>query len=330
MIRAGLQLPNFTFPDRPTAELFDILSDAAQAAEESGFDTVFVMDHFFQLPMLGTPDQEMLEAYTLLGALAARTGQVDLATLVTGVTYRNPALLAKIVTTLDVVSKGRAILGIGAAWFEEEHQALGFDFPRTPVRFEMLEDALHICRRMFTERQSTYEGARASIKDAWSSPQPVREGGPPILIGGAGEKRTLKLAARYADASNFNCSFDEVAHKLQVLAGHCADVGRDPAEISTSVLGTCVIGATHDDAVATLAELVGSCGVDPATLELDDIASVRKILPRFFVGSPDEVTEQASDLLATGLDGIVVNMPTQTDDPEAVALAGRALAAAHG
>jgi len=330
MIQAGLQLPSFTFPDRTVDQIFDTLSDAAQAADESGFDSLFVMDHFFQLPMLGPPELEMLEAYTLLGALAARTENVDLATLVTGVTYRNPALLAKIVTTLDVVSKGRAILGIGAAWYVEEHEALGFEYPKTPVRFEMLEDALNICRSMFTQPQTTFEGKHASVDGAWNSPPPVRPGGPPIMVGGAGERRTLKLAAQYADASNFNCGFDEVPHKLEVLAGHCATVGRDLSEISTSVLGTVVIGATHEDAIATLSDMLASRGVDASDLPLDDIDALRKILPRFFVGSPDEVTEQASALLALGLDGIVVNMPFQTHDPEAIALAGRALAAAHG
>src|SRR5688500_17823164 len=287
MIHAGLQLPNFTFPDRPAAELFDVIADAAQAAEESGFDTVFVMDHFFQLPMLGAPEQEMLEAYTLLGALAARTTTVDLATLVTGVTYRNPALVAKIVTTLDVISKGRAVLGIGAAWFQEEHEALGFEFPRTAVRFEQLEEALQICRQMFTERQSSFDGKHFRTTDAWSSPQPVREGGVPILIGGAGERKTLRLAAQYADASNFNRNFDEVGHKVEVLERHCADVGRDRSDIAVSALGTCVIGATHEDAVAALSELVGSRGVDPSGLPFDDIAELRKILPRFVFGSPD-------------------------------------------
>jgi alkanesulfonate monooxygenase SsuD/methylene tetrahydromethanopterin reductase-like flavin-dependent oxidoreductase (luciferase family) len=149
-------------------------------------------------------------------------------------------------------------------------------------------------------------------------------------VGGAGEKRTLRLAAEHADASNVNCNFDEIPHKLEVLARHCAEVGRDRDEISVSALGTCIIGPTHEDAIAVLSELVGSRGADPATLPLDDIGALRKILPRFIVGSPDEVTEQVAELLALGLDGIVVNMPTQTDDPEAVALAGQAFAAAHG
>lgn len=329
MIRVGLQLPNFTYPDLPPDRLFDTLVDAAQAAEQSGFDTVFVMDHFFQLPMLGTPDQEMLEGYTLLAGLAACTERVDLGTLVTGVTYRNPALLAKVVTTLDVVSKGRALLGIGAAWFQEEHEALGFDFPRTPVRFEMLEDAINICRSMFTQRQTTFEGTHAGVKDAWSSPQPVRVGGPPILVGGAGERRTLRLAAQYADASNFNCSFDEVPRKLEVLAGHCAALGRDPREIRTSVLGTAVVGSTHEAAVDALRDLIAGRGIDPSTMPVEDVDEMRRVLPRFLIGSPDEITEQAAKVLALGLDGIVVNMPNQTRDPEAIALAGQALAAAH-
>src|SRR3954463_12140499 len=148
MIKAGLQIPNFTYPGVAPEQLFDRVADAAVAAEESGFDTVMVMDHFYQLPLLGPPEHEMFEAYTLLGALAARTRTAKLGTLVTGVTYRNPAILAKIVTTLDVISRGRAFLGIGAAWFDVEHAALGVEFPPIPERFDRLEEALQICRAM--------------------------------------------------------------------------------------------------------------------------------------------------------------------------------------
>ena len=325
MIKAGLQLPHFTFPDRPTSEIFDILVDAAQAAEGSGFDTVFVMDHFFQLPMLGPPEQEMLEAYTLLGALAARTEQVDLATLVTGVTYRNPALLAKIVTTLDVVSKGRAVLGIGAAWFQEEHDALGFEFPRTPVRFEMLEDALHICRRMFTEHQSSFEGQHFTTKDAWSSPRPVRAGGPPILVGGAGERRTLRLAAQFADASNFNCSFDEVPHKLEVLARHCADVGRDPATINKTPLLSLFLGRTHEEAVAKVDSRLAPMGLSWDGLD-DDMRA--QFGGRFVIGDADAVTERIGQFLDLGLDGVCCNMVADGHDPDMVSFAGEVVSKA--
>ena len=184
-----------------------------------------VMDHFYQLPLLGPTDHEMFEAYTLLGALAARTKTVKLGTLVTGVTYRNPAILAKIVTTLDVISSGRAFLGIGAAWFDVEHEALGVPFPPVKERFERLEEALHICRAMFRGERPTIEGKHYSVKDAINSPAPVTPGGPPIMIGGQGEKKTLRLMAEHAEMANFTSGFDELPRKLEVLAGHCADVG---------------------------------------------------------------------------------------------------------
>src|SRR3954463_13008398 len=148
MIRIGLQIPNFTYPGVPDDELFERVAAIATTGEQAGFDTVMVMDHFYQLPLLGPPEHAMFEAYTLLGALAARTSKVKLGTLVTGVTYRNPAILAKIVTTLDVISRGRAFLGIGAAWFDVEHEALGVEFPPIPERFDRLEEALQICRAM--------------------------------------------------------------------------------------------------------------------------------------------------------------------------------------
>src|SRR3954451_24970209 len=158
MIRAGLQIPNFTYPDVAPADLFQRVSDIAVTAEQAGFDTVMGMDHFYQLPLLGPTDHEMMEAYTLLGALAARTARVNLGTLVTGVTYRNPAILAKMVTTLDIISKGRAILGIGAAWYEPEHDGFGFPFPRAGERLDMLEEAVQICRAMFVEDGASFTG----------------------------------------------------------------------------------------------------------------------------------------------------------------------------
>src|SRR5437660_2596493 len=175
----------------------------AAAADGAGFTSLWVMDHFYQLPGLGGPDDPMLEAYTLLGALGARTKRITLGTLVTGVTYRNPALLAKEVTTLDIISSGRAVLGIGAAWYDVEHEGLGVDFPPAAERLDRMEEAVQICRLMFTEDRPTFEGRYYRIKEARNIPRPIQAGGPPIMIGGGGPKRTLKAVARHADTCNF-------------------------------------------------------------------------------------------------------------------------------
>src|SRR5580692_7160273 len=199
-MRFGLQIPNFT-TDAPAGLFEDVVAMAA-AAEDSGFDSVWVMDHFYQLPPMGGPPAPMLDAYTLLGALAARTARVRLGAMVTGVTYRNPAHLAKVVTSLDVISGGRAILGIGAAWYDVEHEGLGFDVPPAGERLDRLEEALDICRAMFSEQTPTFDGRYYRIHQAKNVPPPVQPGGPTILVGGGGEKRTLQLVARYADMCN--------------------------------------------------------------------------------------------------------------------------------
>src|SRR5215207_429185 len=185
MTKFGLQLPNFTFSGVPDNEMFEHVAELAVAGEESGFDSVWVMDHFWQLPPLGGPSQPMLEGYTLLGGLAARTERVQLGTLVTGVTYRNPALLAKMVTTLDVISHGRAILGIGAAWYEPEHDGFGFPFPSDRERLHMLEEAVQICRALLRDERPTFEGRFYSTVDARNVPKPLQTSGPPIMIGGS-------------------------------------------------------------------------------------------------------------------------------------------------
>src|SRR5271166_4865708 len=232
-MRFGLQIPNFTVGETPGA-LFDGVVAMATAAEEAGFDSVWVMDHFYQLPPLGGPSQPMLDSYTLLGALAARTSRVRLGTMVTGVTYRNPAHLAKIVTTLDVISAGRAILGIGAAWYDVEHEGLGFDFPPAGQRLDRLEEALQICRAMFSQDGPSFEGRHYRVREARNVPPPVQEGGPPILVGGGGEKRTLNLVARYADMCNLFGDAATIAHKVDVLRGHCEAVRRDPTSARLS------------------------------------------------------------------------------------------------
>ena len=326
MITAGLQIPYFTYPDTAPEELFERVAAVAVAAEEGGFDTVMVMDHFYQLPLLGPPELEMLEAYTLLGALAARTSKVKLGTLVTGVTYRNPAILAKIVTTLDVISKGRAFLGIGAAWFDQEHEGLGVDFPPVRERFERLEEAVQICRAMFRNERPTFEGVHYRVKDAINSPAPITPGGPPIMIGGQGERKTLRLMAQYADMANFTAGFDELPRKLEVLAGHCADVGRDPATINKTPLGSLIVGETMEAAEAKRTALLAERGMPPWD-QLDD-AIKAMIGTRFVVGDPDSVGEQLQSLRDLGLDGVTFNMPADGWEPEAVSFAGSVVTSA--
>lgn len=319
MIRAGLQIPNFTYPGLAPDELFERVSDIAVTAERSGFDTVMVMDHFYQLPLLGPPDHEMLEAYTLLGALAARTQEVNLGTLVTGVTYRNPAILAKIVTTLDVISGGRAFLGIGAAWFDVEHRGLGVDFPPVKERMDRLEEAIQICRAMFRGERPTFDGTYYRTDDAINVPAPLRPGGPPIMVGGQGEKRTLRIMATYAEMANFTSGYDELPRKLEVLAQHCADVGRDVADINKTSLGSLVVGETTTAAEGMRNDFLRQRGLDWDSL---DDATRAMVGARLIVGDPDVAGEQIQRLVGIGLDGVTFNLPAQGHVLENVELAG--------
>jgi F420-dependent oxidoreductase-like protein len=326
MIRVGLQLPNFTFDGVGDDELFEVVARVAVAGERSGFDSVWVMDHFYQLPALGPPDSNMLESYTLLGGLAARTSTARLGTLVTGVTYRNPAILAKQVTTLDVISQGRAMLGIGAAWYELEHDALGVEFPPVRERMDRLEEALQICRAMFRDERPTFEGRYYRVKDAINRPAPVQPGGPPILVGGQGEKRTLKLVARYADAVNLICDRSDIPRKLAVLAEHCAVVGRDPATINKTWLASAIVGSTPAEAGATFDALLAARGVvDP------DDATRLALTSRILVGTPETIAEQVLDAaVAPGLDGIILNFPANGADVDAVGAVGTSVRKAVG
>ena len=318
MTKFGLQLPSFTFPDVPDDKLFDRIIEIAQAAEGSGFDSFWVMDHYHQIGHIGPPSDPMLEAYTLLSAVAARTSRVMLGAMVTGVTYRNPAFLAKVVTTLDIVSSGRAILGIGAAWNEEESRAYGYDWPTTAERFERLEDALQICRAMFTQPRSTFRGKRFHIDGAYNDPQPVQPGGPKILIGGGGEKKTLRLVAQYADMWNGFGDPTAIKHKVEVLAEHCRDVGRDPADIVKTRLGTLVVTATKEESDARREEFKKMRGIDDA------------MLPSMFTcGTADEVGDAVQSFFDAGLDGLIFNMPPGST-PDMVELAGNALTERFG
>ena len=233
-MRLGLQIPSFTFPAGKTALGAD-LAAIARTADDGGFAAIAVMDHFFQIGPVGPPEQDMLEAYTTLGFLAAHTSRAQLFTLVTGTIYREPGLLAKTLSTLDVLSGGRAVLGIGAAWNEEESRGLGFRFPPVAERFERLEETLQICRQMFDGTDARYDGKHYVLERTLNVPTPI---GPlPIMIGGGGEKKTLRLVAQYAQLCNLFPGPD-LAHKLDVLRQHCADVGRDYDDVEKTVYYT--------------------------------------------------------------------------------------------
>ena len=228
----GFHMPNFTYPGIPDDKLFDHVVAQAQAAERAGFDLVTVMDHFYQIRGVGPETNAMLEAYTTLGAIAAKTSRIKLATLVTGVTYRNPALLAKQVTTLDVISKGRAILGIGAAWNEDEHNGYGIEFPQIARRMDRLDEAVQIARLMFTEDRPSFDGNFYRIDRALNVPRPIQKGGPKILIGGGGEKRTLRILAKHGDIGHwFGAPLDDLKRKKGIFEEHCAAVGRNPKDV---------------------------------------------------------------------------------------------------
>jgi F420-dependent oxidoreductase-like protein len=311
-----LHVPNFNYPDVPPERLFERLSEIALAAEESGFSSISLMDHLHQIGPVGPPENYMFEGYTMLGALAARTSTINLGLLVGGVTYRNPALVAKIATTLDVISGGRAVLGIGAAWFEAEHQAYGYEFPSLKERFERLEDALQILRAMFTQDVATFSGKHYRVDGAFNNPKPLR-GDIPILIGGSGERKTLRFVAKYGDGCNLFGDIERTKHLLGVLERHCADVGRDPAEITKTRMGTVFIAPNGDDAQAKLeAAVAGAADPDRARAQA-------------FAGDPDTVAAQVQEYLDAGLDGITFSMP-DVHDTDMVRLAGETLSAVVG
>ena len=323
MTRLGYQIPNFTYPGVGPGELYDAVARQAVAAESSGFDTVLVMDHFFQLPMLGEPEDYMLECYSLLSALARDTSSVRLSALVTGNTYRNPAILAKTVTTLDVVSGGRAMLGIGAGWYELEHRAFGIEFGTFTDRFEKLEESLRIVGPMLRGETSTLEGSWYRTESAMNQPPPV--GRVPIMIGGSGERKTLRMVAEYADESNLICADAEVGRKLEVLAAHCDEVGRDRAELTVTKQMTCCVAPTHDEARDEVMAYLERRGVDTASASDDELAPLLDLVNW---GDPDEVGERAAALLDAhdGLDGFTVNLPANGHVQGRVALLGETLA----
>lgn len=302
LTRFGFTIASFTYPGTDDSDMFETICATAAAAGEAGFDSLWVMDHFHQIPPMGSADEPILEPYTLLTALAPHSSAARLGTLVTGVTYRNPALLAKTVTTLDIVSGGRAVLGVGAAWYEAEHIAYEFDFPAVGERMDRLEDAVRICRAMFTGGPTTVSGKHHSVDGALNRPRPITAGGPPILVGGSGERRTLAIVARHADACNVVGDPTTVRHKLDVLEAHCEQAGRDPAEISKTRLGALVIADTAANAARLGAELRARRNM-----------SMDKYEGYVIEGDHDGVCEQIAALFDAGLDGLIFNVHDATD-----------------
>ena len=297
-IRLGFQIPNFSY-GTGVEQLFPTVIAQAREAESAGFDTVFVMDHFYQLPMLGSPDQPMLEAYTALGALATATERVQLGTLVTGNTYRNPTLLAKIITTLDVASAGRAILGIGTGWFELEHDELGYEFGTFTDRFNRLDEALEIILPMIKGERPTFSGKWYRAENALANPR-YRDH-IPLMIGGSGEKKTIPLAARHFDHLNVIAGFDELPGKVKVVQERCEEIGRDPATLETSVLLTVLLDENAKQ--------------DQIPAEMNQ---------RMLAGGADFIGEQVqAKVLDAGIDGVIINMPFYV--PGAITAAAEAL-----
>ena len=268
-------MPTFTFPGVPNDRLFDRVVDNAKAAEKAGFDLVTVMDHFYQIRGIGPETEPMMEAYTTLSALATQTSRVMLGTLVSGVTYRNPALLAKMVTTLDVISKGRAIFGIGAAWNEAEHVGYGFEFPPIGQRMDRLDEALTIAKLMFTKERPSFEGKYYRIERALNVPRPIQPGGPKILVGGGGEQRTLRILARHGDIGHwFGGNLEDLKRKKQVFERHCEAVNRDPSEVLLTVGLTLVLAENEKDAKALLDGMTAERRAMAITVDVQQAAEI--------------------------------------------------------
>jgi F420-dependent oxidoreductase-like protein len=308
----GFHMPTFTFPGVPSERLFERVAENAKAAEAAGFDLVTVMDHLYQIRGIGPETEPMMEAYTTLSALATQTSRVKLGTLVTGVTYRNPALLVKQVTTLDIISKGRAILGIGAAWNEDEHRGYGIEFPPIGRRMDRLGEALTIAKLMFTQDRPSFEGTYYKIDRALNVPRPIQPGGPKILIGGGGERRTLRLLAEHGDVGHwFGGNLEDLKRKKKVFEEHCAAVNRDPSEVLLTVGLTLVLAENDKDAKALMD------GLSPER---------RAIAKTATVAQANEVIEQ---YMAAGFGGFTFNNNV-LQTKESIALAGELIKVVRG
>jgi len=286
-MKFGLQHPSFSRDGGP-GEIADSLSRLVVKAEEGGFDSFWVMDHFHQIRYVGAPDEPMLEGWTTLAALSGKTSRIKLGTLVTGNTYRHPSVLAKIGATLDVMSKGRLFMGIGAAWNEEEATAYGIPFPSTRERLQRLEEAVQVIKKMWTEDRADFDGKYYTLRDAYCNPKPVQKPHPPIMVGGSGERQTLRIVARYADACNLFGSVQTIDQKLRVLRQHCKRVGRNYDEIVKSTLCRIEIGSVQRD------------------VETGSLAN-------WIHGAPDEVRREVEKFRDVGIDYLIVNCGRESE-----------------
>ncbi len=311
MTQYGLQLPDFSWIASDPKSTSSKLRSCASAAESAGFSSLWVMDHFFQLPQLGGAPAPMIEAYTLLGHLAAMTERIRLGALVTGVTYRNPAMLAKQIAGLDVLSGGRAIAGIGAAWHDIEHHAFGWDFPPLKERYARLEEAVSIIRAMFREEAPSFEGEFYRIREARNVPGPIQPGGPELMIGGSGEQKTLRIVAKLADSCNITGDVANVRRLMDLIDSHCAEFNRDPATLRRTRLGSMFL-CTDDKQADDTRSFLQAVGVDLATM---------------VVGTRNECVDQVRAIASSGLDEVIFNLP-QITSAEQILSAGAVLAEA--
>ena len=300
-MRFGLQVPNFTWPNGQ-AQLGDTFAQIARSADRAGLYSLWVMDHFFQIRNVGPAENEMLEGWTTLGFAAGVTSRIKLGTMVTGVTYRNPSILIKTATTLDVLSHGRAYLGIGAAWNEDEHNGYGVPFPPLKERFERLEDALKLAHQMWAGDETPFHGAHVTARRPLNNPRPVSKPHPPILIGGGGEQKTLRMVAQYADACNFFARLgdDQLRHKLQVLQQHCETLGRPYAEIEKTSLDSLTLAVNGAEGTSSQ-DLVQQCrylaelGFDQAIFSFRNVSD-----PAVFDVLATEVVPQVTEIHVAG------------------------------
>ena len=295
-MKFGIQHPNFTF-DGDGPAIADSLRKVVMAGEDLGYDSFWVMDHFHQIANVGQPQEPMLEGWATISALAGMTSKIKLGTMVTGNTYRHPSVLAKMGATVDVLSKGRLFMGIGAAWNEEEASAYGIPFPSTKERLQRMDEAVQVILRMWTEDKASFDGKFYQLRGAYCNPKPIQKPHPPILIGGAGEKRTLKTVAKYGDASNLFGSVDTVKRKLDILRGHCKQVGRDYDSIIKSKLGRVVIGDRES--------------IEKTFQQMGVTAEMMKEFLTY--GAPDQIHQQLEAFREVGVDYLIFSFDPRNE-----------------